>query len=109
VNYVGINPPLVDELFGPDYVSPSLEGTAEGEKASVMRQGVQLTLGQWAKDPHGVSEEVASKRQERNWWKVDQRLFFSDEERARSGVKTILFEDGSEALTDEGIAPLRAK
>ncbi|KAK0643023.1 Mur ligase [Cercophora newfieldiana] len=94
VNFVGINP-------------PGLDGQVSGEKAEAM-QGVQLTIGQWAEDPHGVGEELASKRRARNCWGVDQRLFFLDQERDQSGVATVTLEDGTEALT-EGIGHLKRR
>ncbi|KAK1754508.1 FolC bifunctional protein [Echria macrotheca] len=85
VSFVGINPPGLDSEV------------AQGEKADAMR-GVQLAIGQWAEDPHGVGEELAGKRRLRNCWNTDQRLFFSHEERERSGVDTVILSDGSEAL-----------
>lgn len=99
VAFVGINPPGVEDL------NRSPEGQAS-DKANAMR-GVQLAIGQWKDDPHGVGEELAGKRRQRNCWGVNQRLFFSDEERARSNVLTRTLEDGTEALM-EGIAHLGA-
>jgi hypothetical protein len=90
VSFVGINPPGLD--------SEGDQGVSE-EKADAMR-GVQLALGQWAEDPHGVGEELAEKRRLRNCWNTDQRLFFSHEERERSGVDTVILSDGSEALAN---------
>lgn len=97
VTFAGINPPGVEE-------SEQKPDGQISEKADAMR-GVQLAIGQWDDDPHGVGEELAGKRRQRNCWGVDQRLFFSDEERVRSGVATRILEDGSEALT-QGIAHL---
>lgn len=97
VRFVGINPPGVNGVG--DVV---VEG--DGKKKEAM-QGVQLALGQWAEDPHGVGEELAGKRRARNCWGVDQRLFFSEEERRRSGVETRVLEDGSEVLVDDGGKP----
>lgn len=93
VNFIGINPPGMDQA-----------GT---EKADAMR-GVQLALGQWASDPHGVGDELARKRKQRNVWGVSQSLFYSEEERLRSGVSTQRVE--SDACTEalvEGICHLR--
>jgi folylpolyglutamate synthase len=86
---------------------PLGEGNGEGvkeEKAKVMK-GVQLALGQWKDDPHGVGEELAGKRRGRNCWGVDQRLFLSEEERERSGVDVRVLADGSEALVEGGRRP----
>ncbi|KAK3327843.1 hypothetical protein B0T19DRAFT_175435 [Cercophora scortea] len=101
VGFVGINPPGVDDTLPPGAAPESAAGT---EKAVVML-GVQLTVGQWEDDPHGVGEELAGKRRKRNCWGVDQRLFFSDEERARSEVHTRTLEDQSEALVENGGRP----
>ena len=87
VRFVGINP-------------PGLEGE---EKAGVMG-GVQLAMGQWEGDPHGVGEELAGKRRGRNCWGVGQRLFLGEEERARARVLTRILEDGGEVLVD-GVRP----
>jgi len=97
VTFVGIDPPGVEDL------DRSREGQVS-DKASAMR-GVQLTMGQWEIDPHGVGEELARKRRQRNCWGADQRLFFTHEERARSNISTRTLEDGTEALM-EGIAHL---
>lgn len=98
VRFVGINPPGVDN-------GGAVEGKGDSdgdEKKKEAMQGVQLAMGQWAEDPHGVGEELAGKRKARNCWGVDQRLFFSEEERRRSGVETRALEDGSEVLVDGG-------
>ena len=92
---MGINPPGIG---GGD------SGYVSQEKASAM-QGVQLTVGQWADDPHGVGEDLAGKRRARNCWNVDQRLFLSVEERMRSGVSVRELDDGSEALDGDVIRP----
>lgn len=94
VHFVGINPPGLDGL--------GLGGS--GERAEAMR-GVQLTIGQWADDPHGVDEALAGKRRARNCWGVHQRLFLEEEERSRSRVDVRVLEDGSEALVDGGRRP----
>ncbi|KAK3351377.1 hypothetical protein B0H65DRAFT_546424 [Neurospora tetraspora] len=93
VRFVGINPPGVDGVG-------SVDGDGGSKEKKEAMQGVQLALGQWAEDPHGVGEELAGKRRARNCWGLDQRLFFSEEERRRSGVETRMLEDGSEALVD---------
>lgn len=78
------------------------------EKTDAMR-GVQLALGQWEDDPHGVGEELAGKRRARNCWNVDQRLFLDERERVRSGLATRILEDGSEVLVDDGPRPWAAR
>lgn len=80
-------------------ISPS--GTEEGGG------GVQLALGQWEADPHGVGEELARKRRGRNCWGVGQELFESEGERVRSGVVIRWVGDGEEALGEGGIGGLR--
>lgn len=97
ISYVGINPPGMDAAAGS-------AGDGSGEKAGAMR-GVQLAMGQWADDPHGVGEALAGKRRARNCWGVQQRLFLDEEEKARSGVDVRVLEDGSEALVDGGRRP----
>jgi dihydrofolate synthase len=96
VRFMGINPPGMDG-----------EGQVNWEKANAMK-GVQLAMGQWEEDPHGMGEELAGKRRARNCWGADQRLFLADEERQKSGVVTVMLEDGTEALT-EGIAQLKGR
>ena len=68
-------------------------------------QGVQLALGLWEGDPHGVGEVLAGKRRGRNCWGVQQRLFESVEEREKSGVDVRVLRDGSEALVEGGRMP----
>ncbi|KAK3373381.1 hypothetical protein B0T24DRAFT_258715 [Lasiosphaeria ovina] len=107
VGFVGINPPGVGESRLRESTGVSGDGGGahvSREKAEAM-QGVQLVVGQWADDPHGVGEALAGKRRARNCWAVDQRLFFSEEERVRSGVGTRVLGDGSEALDDNGVRP----
>ncbi|KAK3946048.1 FolC bifunctional protein [Diplogelasinospora grovesii] len=91
IDFVGINPPGMDAGSG-------------DVKEDAMR-GVQLAVGQWAEDPHGVGEALASKRAQRNCWNVDQHLFLHKQERLRSGVQTRMLEDGTEALVDGGVRP----
>jgi len=119
VDFIGINPPGVDalklDLAPPSSSSSSatkaatetgaaVDGLVSKEKANAM-QGVQLAIGQWAEDPHGVGEELAGKRRQRNCWNVDQRFFLDDKERERSGVDTQLLEHGSETLVEGGRRP----
>ncbi|KAL2196351.1 Mur ligase [Corynascus similis CBS 632.67] len=86
VSFVGINPPCVDS-------AGSASSEASDEKRNVMK-GVQLALGQWADDPHGVGSQLMSKKVERNYWATRRLLFESDEERQRSGVATRWLWDG---------------
>ena len=79
-------------------------GEEEDGKAEA-RQGVQLALGLWEEDPHGVGEVLAGKRRGRNCWGVGQGLFGDGEERERAGVEVRVLEDGSEALVEGGRRP----
>ncbi|KAK3326480.1 hypothetical protein B0H66DRAFT_161587 [Apodospora peruviana] len=97
VAFIGINPPGMEEVTN--------EGRGTGNmKADAMR-GVQLAIGQWAKDPHGVGEELTGKRRARNCWKVDQGMFRDYEEQSLSGVDVQVLPDGTEALLDDGSRP----
>lgn len=83
VRFIGINPPglvLVD-------------GTLPQEAVAVQS---------WREDRHGMSPDLAAKRRRRNIYGVDQRLFLSDEERAQSGLKTELVDDGKEEVLVDG-------
>lgn len=97
VRFVGINPPGIGPAEGANGVA--LDGQVSTEKAEAMR-GVTQVVDHWAEDPHGAGEVLAGKRRQRNPWKVDQRLFLSDDERLRSNIKTRLLDDGGEALLD---------
>ncbi|KAL2266278.1 hypothetical protein VTJ83DRAFT_5630 [Remersonia thermophila] len=105
--FVGINPPGVDEDGQGVVISGGGVAAGDKEKAEAMK-GVQLALGQWKDDPHGVGKELAGKRTARNCWGVDQKLFCDEEERARSGVDVRTLEDGSEALVEGGRRPWAA-
>lgn len=100
VRFVGINPPGVDAVGGVAERDGDGGSSDVKKKKEEAMQGVQLALGQWAEDPHGVGEELAGKRRARNCWGVEQRLFFSEEERKMSAVETRILEDGSEVLVD---------
>jgi folylpolyglutamate synthase len=104
VGFVGINPPGVGDGDGSGGESRSGEVGEVGEKAEAML-GVQLALGLWREDPHGVGEELAGKRRGRNCWGVGQGLFLDGEERARSGVDVRVLGDGSEVLVEGGRRP----
>ncbi|ROV92757.1 hypothetical protein VMCG_09070 [Cytospora schulzeri] len=84
VSFVGINPPGVPEVVGRE----------------------QDAVAEWIADPQGISESLRTKRQGRNKWDVAQTLFYDDEERAKSGVETILLDGGrEEILVDGGLRP----
>jgi folylpolyglutamate synthase len=100
VDFIGINPPGIDTAG----LGAEASGSGSTEKAEAMR-GVQLAIGQWAEDPHGVGEALAGKRRRRNCWGVQQRLFLDEEERSRSGVDVRQLDDGSEALVEGGRRP----
>jgi folylpolyglutamate synthase len=104
VEFVGISPPGVGDGGGGDGGAGENRSGEVGEKAEAML-GVQLTLGVWKEDPHGVGEELAGTRRERNGWGLGQWLFLDGEERARSGVDIRLLGDGSEVLAEGGRRP----
>lgn len=76
VHFIGINPP--------------------GIPVVVDRE--EDAVDEWVKDPRGQSDGLKAKRARRNLWHVSQRLFESEDERQRSGIVTILLEDGEEIL-----------
>jgi len=109
VAFVGINPPdLPAELAaadraGADGAALALLDGGSGlseEKAEAMK-GAREVVGHWREDPHGVGEVLAGKRKGRNFWGVQQLFFTSQEERQRSGVKTLLRGD-VEVLNGDG-------
>lgn len=103
VRFIGINPPnLPPELSGGDQGKQG--GVVSQEKANAM-QDVQLVVGQWEEDPHGISEALAGKRVKRNIWGVTQMLLLSDEERRKSGLKTRFIGTDMEALSDDTDRP----
>ncbi|KAK1771121.1 hypothetical protein QBC33DRAFT_232328 [Phialemonium atrogriseum] len=106
VRFVGIDPPGIGSSGNPSKEGGgfALSGQVTGEKAEAMR-GVSEAVDHWTEDPHGVGEVLAGKRRKRNPWKVDQRLFLSDDERSRSKVKTRLLDGGGEALAEGGTMP----
>lgn len=77
---MGINPPGVPEVVDNE------------EKA----------VEAWLRDPQGQSEELRSKRRGRNPWGVPQTLFLDERERARSGVRTRIVDDGREEVLVDG-------
>lgn len=106
VRFMGIDPPGIGSSGTPSKEGGgfALGGQVSGEKAEAMR-GVSEAVDHWTEDPHGVGEVLAGKRRKRNPWKVDQRLFLSDDERLRSKVKTRLLDDGGQALAEGGTMP----
>ncbi|KAJ4422553.1 hypothetical protein N0V82_002781 [Gnomoniopsis sp. IMI 355080] len=84
VAFVGIDPPGI----GPDV----LASEARAVEA-------------WERDPQGRSEELRGKRARRNCWGVSQRMFLDEAERARSGIETVVGEDGAEYLVEAGSRP----
>jgi hypothetical protein len=102
VGFVGINPPGF-AVFGTgasELEDAAAHGRLEGGKAAKMLDA-HAVVGQWAEDPHGVGEVLAGKRTERNCWAVDQALFRHDDERRRSGVQTVVLQDGAETLVSD--------
>ncbi len=107
VGFVGINPPnLPADLRAADLAGAPLgdESDTSPEKAEAMK-GAREVIGHWTEDPHGVDELLAGKRRKRNPWKVDQMLFQSQEERARSGLETRFIGGDIEALVDGAARP----
>ncbi|KAK1970281.1 hypothetical protein LY78DRAFT_270277 [Colletotrichum sublineola] len=106
VRFIGIDPPgmrvaaaaaaAVDDDKGNT-------GGSDGDKAGAIA-GVQRAVDEWAQDPHGVGTSLAGKRRARNPWGLDDRLFASEEERARSGVATRIVA-GHEALVENAKRP----
>lgn len=83
VAFVGINPPGMPEVL------------ASEERA----------VEAWVRDPQGRGEELRGKREARNCWGVSQRVFLDQAERARSGMETVVGEDGEEYLVEGGSRP----
>ncbi|KAH9906976.1 FolC bifunctional protein [Xylariomycetidae sp. FL2044] len=84
VDFIGVDPP----------------GMIDGSNETAVK-GVVEAVTQWKEDPHGVGEVLAAKRAKRNPWGVSQKLFRTEEDRERSGVRTkSLGGDGQEHLID---------
>lgn len=83
VHFIGINPPGVPEVV----------------------EAEEVAVSEWMKDPQGQSDSLKAKRARRNLWNVSQRLFTSEDERRRSGIATVLLEDGEEILIEGGARP----
>ncbi|GKT91219.1 DUF218 domain-containing protein [Colletotrichum tofieldiae] len=98
VRFVGIDPP------GMQAAADAKAKTGEGEGKAGAIAGVQRAVDEWARDPHGVGPSLAGKRRARNPWGLEDRLFTSEEERARSSVVTRIL-DGHEALVEDAKRP----
>ncbi|KAI1081495.1 FolC bifunctional protein [Whalleya microplaca] len=83
VGFVGVDPPGM------------VDGTNE-----VAVKGVAEAVAQWKEDPHGKGEVLAGKRRKRNPWGVPQTLFLSEDDLARSGVRTYTVESGQQYLLE---------
>ncbi|KAJ4396128.1 hypothetical protein N0V93_000345 [Gnomoniopsis smithogilvyi] len=59
----------------------------------------------WERDPQGRSAELKGKRARRNCWVVSEMIFSDELERARSGIETVIQEDGGEYLVEGGPRP----
>ncbi|KAK1995740.1 DUF218 domain-containing protein [Colletotrichum falcatum] len=101
VRFVGIDPPGMRAAAADD--DKGNTGGSGGNKAEAIA-GVQRAIDEWAHDPHGVGTSLAGKRRARNPWGLDDRLFASEEERARSGVATRVVA-GHEALVEDARRP----
>ncbi|KAI1205163.1 FolC bifunctional protein [Annulohypoxylon truncatum] len=85
VDFVGVDPP----------------GMVDGSNQAAIK-GIVEAITQWNEDPHGKGELLAGKRRKRNPWGIPQTLFANEEDRARSGVKS-MFAEGEECLI-EGVS-----
>ncbi|RYP57378.1 hypothetical protein DL769_009515 [Monosporascus sp. CRB-8-3] len=88
VNFVGIDPP----------------GMADGTNEAAAK-GVVEAVTQWLEDPHGKGSVLAGKRKKRNPWGISQVLFFTEEDRKRSGVRSEIREDDQEYLSEGSPQP----
>jgi hypothetical protein len=87
VSFVGVDPPdMVD-----------------GMNEAAMK-GVVQAVTEWKENPHGADGGLAEKRKKRNPWSISQKLFSSDENRRRSGVRTVML-NGEEFLDPEAVQP----
>lgn len=91
IQLVGIDPPGM---------IPTSQGGGDVPKTGAM-VGVNLAVDQWAEDPHGAGPLLSGKRQARNPWRIDQKLFRTEHERASSGVSTQMLGGGGETLLDD--------
>ncbi|CAJ2502411.1 Uu.00g098050.m01.CDS01 [Anthostomella pinea] len=85
VDFVGIDPP----------------GMADGTNEAAVK-GVSEAVTQWKEDPHGKGDILAGKRANRNPWGISLDLFANEDDRGRSGVRS-MFRGGQEYL-EEGLA-----
>lgn len=95
VQYLGVDPPSM--IAGAD------GGGGVANKGAMA--GALAAVHQWSEDPHGTGELLAGKRAKRNPWGVDQKFFFSDEERYRSGLPTLSRGDGGDETLVDGKRP----
>ncbi|OBR07170.1 DUF218 domain-containing protein [Colletotrichum higginsianum IMI 349063] len=104
VRFVGINPPGMRDAAD----TRGAQGNGGNDGGGCIKtgaiEGVQRAVDEWTQDPHGVGPSLAGKRRARNPWGLDDRLFTSEEERARSGVVTRVV-DGHEALVEDAKRP----
>lgn len=84
VEFIGIDPPGI----GPEV----LASEARAVEA-------------WLRDPQGRGKGLRGKRAGRNCWGVGERVFADDAERARSGIETVVDEDGAEYLVEGALRP----
>ncbi|KAK1580439.1 DUF218 domain-containing protein [Colletotrichum navitas] len=110
VHFIGIDPPCMRAASttaaaaaDDDEDDKRTTGASDGDKAGAIA-GVQRAVDEWAQDPHGIGTTLARKRRARNPWDLDDRLFASEEERARSGVATRIVA-GHEALVEDAKRP----
>lgn len=87
VDFVGVDPP----------------GMIDGSNQAAIK-GIVEAITQWKEDPHGKGELLAGKRRKRNPWEIPQMLFPKEDDRTRSGVKS-LFTEGEEYLTEDVSQP----
>jgi len=94
VDYVGINP---------EYMDASHETYAAVRSEEVRRGEAEKGLKAWEEDEWGRGEVLRGKRCGRNYWAAGQLLFTSQEERAKSALKTgiVRFEWGGKEVEEE--------
>lgn len=91
LSLVGIDPP-------PAIIS------ADGTKSEAMA-GVKQAADQWADDPHGRGQDLASKRRRRNVWSVWQGLFLQGTLHQDKGGLVTRGEAEEETLVDDAPRP----
>jgi len=88
----------------PEYMIMGSENWDQGRAEEVLKGEKERGFAAWEKDLLGTGSELRGKRARRNYWKVPQVWFESDEDRLKSAIRSRLinYEDGfEEVLCDE--------